>query len=336
MSTIKISLACRNYDRTQAILRGLIEMPGIDLRVREMDNVPQMFTGLFRGDYDVSEFSLAELVYSVSRGHDDFCGIPVFPSRVFRHGFIFCNTTSGISESKSLAGKRIGFPRLVQTASIWIRGVLSDDLGISPKDLHWYVASVHHWNASEAADEFQTRDGSVIRRLDKTGSDENESTELALREGKIDVLGTTQLPKSFGVDPRIKRLFENYREAEQAYFKKTGVFPIMHVLAARRAVVDQHPDLPAKLFQLFSKAKRWAQEWIRMDPSLALAWKNSYLEEEKKIFNGDPWVYGLKENAALLSQFLAYCYNIGVCEKALKPRGLFHPSTWDLTDHEER
>lgn len=332
MGNYRITLACRNYDRTQAILRGLIEAPGIELQVHEMHSVPQMFAGFFRGDYDVSEFSLAEIIYSISRGHDDFCGIPVFPSRVFRHGFIFCNAASGIRESKSLAGMRIGFPRLVQTASIWIRGALLDNLGTSPKELHWYVASVHHWDGNDGAGEIQARDGSVIHYLDKAGRDENESTELALSEGKIDVLGTTQFPKSFGKDPRIKRFFENYRDVEKGYFKRTGIFPIMHVLAARRTVVDQHPDLPAKLFQLFSRAKRWGQEWVRMDPSLGLAWKNYYLEEERGIFQGDPWVYGLKENTALLSQFLTYCYDLGVSERSLGPRDLFHPSTWDLTD----
>jgi 4,5-dihydroxyphthalate decarboxylase len=332
MGNDRITLACRNYDRTQAILRGLVEAPGIELQVREMHSVPRMFAGFFRGDYDVSEFSLAELVYYTSRGHDAFWGIPIFPSRVFRHGFIFCNAASGVRGLESLAGKKIGFPRLVQTASIWIRGTLLDGYGLRPEEIQWYAASLHHWDGHEGAGAIQPRDGSVIHLLERDGRDENESMELALREGRIDVLGSTQLPNYFGTEPCVKRLFENYREVEKAYFKRTGIFPIMHVLAARRGVVDQHPELPGKLFQLFCKAKRWGREWIRTDPSLALAWKNSYLEEEKKIFNGDPWVYGLKENTALLSQFLAYCHDLGVSDKTLSPKDLFHPSTWDLTD----
>lgn len=231
-----------------------------------------------------------------------------------------------------MAGKRIGFPRLVQTASIWIRGVLLDGSGIRPEAIEWYVASLHHWDGHEGAGEFQPRDGSVIHHLPKTGRDENETMELALSEGRIDVLGTTQLPKDFGAEPRIKRFFENYEEVEKAYFRETGIFPIMHLLAVRRALVDRHPDLPGKLFQLFCKAKRWGQDWIRMDPSLSLAWKNAYLEEEKKTFNRDPWVYGLKENRALISQFLSYCYDLGVSEKALTPEDLFHPDTWNLTE----
>jgi len=333
MRDYKITLACRNYDRTQAILRGLVKAEGIKLEVLEMSSVPGMFSGFFRGEYDVSEFSLAELVYYASRGNDEFVGIPVFPSRLFRHGFIFCNASSDIRAPQSLQGKSIGFPRLVQTASMWIRGILIGEYEISPKDIHWYAASLHHWDSGDNRNEIQPRDGSVIHWLERKGRDENESAELALREGRIDVLGTTQFPKAFSRgDKEVKRLFPNYQDVEASYFKKTTIFPIMHVLAARRAVVDRHPDLPGRLFELFSRAKRWGREWIRMDPSLALVWKNRYLDDEEEIFQGDPWAYGLEKNAHVISQFLSYCYDLGVSKRELTPKDLFAPSTWDLAE----
>lgn len=333
MRDYKITLACRNYDRTQAIVRGLVTAEGIKLKVLEMSSVPRMFSGFFRGEYDVSEFSLAELVYYASRGNDEFVGIPVFPSRMFRHGFIFCSASSDIRGPESLQGKNIGFPRLVQTASIWIRGILTGEHKISPKNIHWHVASVHHWDGGDVRDEIQPRDGSVIHWLERKGKDENESAELALSEGRIDVLGTTQFPKAFsGGDKEIKRLFPNYQDVEASYFKKTRIFPIMHVLAARKAVVDRHPDLPGKIFELFSKAKRWGREGIRTDPSLSLVWKNQYLDEEEKIFQGDPWAYGLKENAHAISQFLSYCYDLGVSKREVTPQDLFAPTTWELAE----
>lgn len=333
MGNYNITLACRNYDRTQAILRGLVKVEGIKLKVLEMSSVPEMFSGFFRGEYDVSEFSLAELVYHISRGNDEFVGIPVFPSRVFRHGFVFCAVSSDIQGPEFLQGKRIGFPRLVQTASIWIRGILIGEYKNPPKAMHWYAASLHHWDGGDDRGDIQPRDGSIIHWLERKGRGENEVAELALSEGRIDVLGTTQFPKVFSRgDKEIKRLFPNYQDVEAAYFKKTRILPIMHVLAARKAVVDRHPDLPEKIFELFSKAKRWGREWIRMDPSLSLVWKNHYLDEEDKIFGGDPWAYGLKENAHAISQFLSYCYDLGVSKRELNSQDLFAPSTWDLAE----
>ncbi len=334
MTAGKISLACRNYDRTQAILRGLVKIPGIEIELHEMTSVPRMFAGFFRGEFDVSEFSLAELIYAVSRGHREFCAIPVFPSRVFRHGFIFCNAALGIRDRKSSDGTRIGFPRLVQTASIWIRSALLDELGTSPDQLDWYVASVHHWDGDGGGSKIVARDGSVIHCLDNAGGDENETMELALTDGRIDILGTTQIPKSFGRNPRVTRFFENYCDVEKNYFKRTGIFPIMHVLVARTAVVDRYPDLPVKLFDLFSKAKRWAHDWIGMDPSLGLAWKNRYITEEREFFQGDPWVYGLKENLPALTRFLAYCYDLGISDRILEPQDLFYPSTLHLVEEQ--
>ncbi|MCH8055312.1 MAG: hypothetical protein IH857_04060 [Deltaproteobacteria bacterium] len=330
MGNSSVSLACRNYDRTQALLRGLVKVDGLDLQVLEKDDVAGMFSEFYHGEFDVSEFSLAELVYSISRGRKEFVGIPVFPARVFRHSFVFCNTASGIQGPDSLEGKKIGFPRVVQTACIWIRGMLVSEYKVPAKKVDWYFLSAQHWDDKDHEDEIKTRDGSEIHWLERRGEDPAESAALALKEGKIDVLGATRVPKFYGEG--IKRLFVNYRDAEASYFKQTGIFPIMHVLTARKAAVDRDPDLPVKLFEVFSRARKWAHDWIRMNPSIRLVWKNHYLEEEREIFQGDPWVYGLQKNRHVISQFLDYCYDLGVSEKKISPEDLFAPNTWELTD----
>ena len=335
MSNTRITLACRNYDRTQAIIRGLVKIPGIDLHVIEMSDVPKMFTGLFKGEFDASEMSLAELVYYASRNQNDFIGIPVFPSRMFRHGFLFYNTASGIRSPGDLAGKRIGFPRLTQTACIWIRGILVEEYKVSAKKTRWYATSLHHWEDAHFKDELKPQDGSQIQWLEKRRDGDNDSAELALMEGSIDALGTTQPPSAFlQGDKKVKRLFENYQAVEAAYFKKTKIFPIMHVLAVQKSVVVNHPDLPRELFQLFLHSKRLANEWLRMDPSLRLAWKNHYLDLEREIFHGDPWTDGLEANAHVIDKFLSYCYELGVSARKMHPKELFHPGTWDLTEAE--
>ena len=157
--------------------------------------------------------------------------------------------------------------------------------------------------------------------------------DSALGEGKIDALGTTGLPNSFIKGHKsIKRLFENYRDEEMSYFKKTRIFPIMHILVARKSVVEQHPDLPRKLFQLFVESKRLALNKLKKDVSLSIVWKNPYLDEEEKVFQGDPWAYGLNRNSHIIDKFLTYCYNQGVSARKMSPRDLFIPDTCDLTE----
>ncbi len=333
MPSDQISLACRNYDGVNAILRGLIKVPGFDLQATEMVSVADMFTAMYKGQYDVSEMSFAELVYYTSRNKCDFVGVPVFPSRMFRHGFIFCRRASKIVGPEDLSGKKIGFMRWVQTAAVWLRGMLGDEYRISPESTHWYVASMHHWDDGHARDEITPRDGSVIHWIEKKGRDVFERSCLALAEGEIDALGWTESRLSLlQGDKRIKRVIDNYREVEASYYKKTRILPIMHVLVVRKSVVKQHPDLPVKLFELFSQSKKLAQEWMRTIPSLVMAWKNEYLENEQEIFQGDPWVYGLEKNRHLIDKFLSYCDAQGISDRKMSPEDLFEPSTWGLTE----
>src|ERR687888_1957592 len=157
----RIRFATRAYDGTLPILRRQLRLSAFDLEITETEDVPGMFAGMFKGQYDVSEMSLGELIYYVSRGKADFIAIPVFPSRMFRHGFVFCRKASGIQKPAELSGKRIGFLRWVQTAGIWMRGMLTDEYGVSPTDSHWYIASMHHWDDADRGAAVEPRDGSV-------------------------------------------------------------------------------------------------------------------------------------------------------------------------------
>ncbi len=296
MEPYKITLACRSYDRTEAIIRGLVKPSGVDLVVNQIDQPRILFTRMFKGEFDVAEFSLAEYVYYSPRDNSDFIAIPVFPSKIFRHSFIFVNTSAKIEKPKDLEGKRIGFVEWVQTAAIWIRGTLVDEYNISPKNTGWYTPQLHHWDTGDGKDEVKPRDGTEIHWLEKNGKDPIEILDSALVEGKVDAIGITGLPNSYiKGDKGIKRLFENYRDEEMSYFKKTGIFPIMHILVARKSVVEQHPDLPQKLFELFVQSKRLAQEKLKKDLSLSIVWKNPYLDEEKRFSRGIPGLMGWTE-----------------------------------------
>jgi 4,5-dihydroxyphthalate decarboxylase len=292
-----------------------------------------MFAGMFRGEYDVSEMSLGELVYYTSRSQADFIGIPVFPSRMFRHGFIFCRKGSGINNPTELSGKRIGFPRWVQTAAIWIRGTLADEYGVSPKASQWYVLSMHHWDDPEHSAAVVPRDGSVIQWLQNDDKNTSERACRALFDGEVDALGVTEAQLALlSTNPGIKRLFENPREVETSYFRKTKILPIMHLMVLKKDLAERYPELPAELFRLFSESKRWAQRWRREIPSLVEAWPNQTLDEEGKVFETDPWAYGLEANRHVLDKFLSYCHAQGISARKIAPEELFHSSTVNLAE----
>ena len=330
---VKIKFASRTYDGLLPILRAQVRIPGFELDITDTEDVPAMFAGMFKGEYDVSEMSLGELVYYTSRDQADFVAIPVFPSRIFRHGFIFCRKALGIKSPAELSGKKIGFPRWVQTAAIWMRGTLVDEFGLSAKNTQWYVISMHHWDDSDPESRVQPRDGSTIQWLQSNGKDTSDRVCRALLDGEVDAIGVTEAQLALlSANHDIRRLFENPREVEANYFRKTKILPIMHVMALKKDLAERHPELPAELFRLFSQSKRWAQRWRRAIPSLVEAWPNQNLEEEQKLFATDPWVYGLEANRHVLDKFLLYCYAQGISARRIAPEELFHPSTVNLAE----
>lgn len=332
-SPTKIRLASRAYDGTLPILRGQMKIPGFEFEITETEDVPGMFAAMFKGQYDVAEMSLGELIYYTSRGKADFVAVPVFPSRMFRHGFIFVRKNSAITRPADLHGKKLGFLRWVQTAAIWMRGMLIDEYGVSAKDSQWYVASMHHWDDHDPGATVEPRDGSVIRMIENSGKNTSERACRALFDGQVDALGVTESQlATLLADDSVKKLFANAREVEASYFRNTKILPIMHVLALQKHVVERHPALPEQLFRLYTEAKRWAQRWRRAIPSLVEAWPNHYLAEEKEIFKTDPWAYGLAANRHVLEKFLVYCDAQGITARRIAPEEIFCPSTLKLVE----
>ena len=322
-----LRFATRPYDGVLPLLRGEVRVPGVELETHEMLNVA-MFAGFIRGEYDVSEMSLAESVYYVSRGRADFVGLPVFPSRYFRHGFWFHNPAAGIAGPESIRGKRIGFQRWVQTAGVWMRGQLREEHGVLPTLNEWYVASVHHWDGGDA-EALRPRDGSAIHLLGAGATAEN--AHQALLDGRVDLMGTTEIhaPKLLA-DSRTKRLFPDYRRVEAEYFRRTGIFPIMHLVGMRAELAERRPELPAHFFVAFSEAQAIARRHAAALPSHALAWRSAYVDEEAAVLGQDPWRYGLEPNRHVLAKFIDYCFDQGIASRRIAPEDLFHPSTWKL------
>jgi 4,5-dihydroxyphthalate decarboxylase len=252
---------------------------------------------------------------------------------MFRHGFIFCQKDSGIHRPSDLSGRKIGFLRWVQTAAIWMRGMLVDEYGVSARDSQWYVASMHHWDDHDPDATVVPRDGSAIRMIENSGKNTSERACRALFDGQVDALGVTesQLPTLLA-NNTVRRLFENPRDVEASYFRGCKILPIMHLLAVQKPLIDRHPDLPAQLFRLYVDAKHWAQRWRRATPSLVEAWPNQYLSDEQQIFQTDPWAYGLEANRHVLEKFFAYCHAQGISGRSIAIEEIFHPSTLKLSE----
>ncbi len=332
MKPLTVTMASRPYDGVLPLASGEVTIPGAELKVTLDLNVPRVFGALYSGQVDVSEMSLAELIYYTSRGKAEFMGIPVFPSRVFRHGHIFYNTKSGIEGPSDLNGRKIGFQRWVQTAGVWMRGILTDHYGVSPEKTPWYVASTHHWDDG-SEDEIQPRDGSVIHRYSTSSVTGADNAHRALPDGEVDAIGVTEVQApALLANPSVRRVFEDFHAEERSYYERTRIFPIMHVLAMRKSLADEHPDLPGELFAAFSQSKRQVQQRMGAIPSWTLAWKDRYLDLERETFGGDLWPFGVAANKHVVDTFIGYCYNQGIAAKHLEARDLFFPSTRDLTE----
>jgi 4,5-dihydroxyphthalate decarboxylase len=331
METLTIRLGSRSYDGVMPIVHREVGIPGVDIQVKLDNNVPRLFASLFKGEFDAGEMSLAELIYYTSRGKADFIGVPVFPSRVFRHGCLFCLRDSGIQGPGDLAGRKIGFQRWVQTAGVWMRGMLVEDHGLQPAR-DWYVASMHHWEDAPE-DEVGPRDGSSIRRYGIPADPQTEVTARALLSGEVDVIGVTEnVAPSLLANERVRRLFEDAAAEEAAYYQRTGIFPIMHVLAIKTNLVENRPELPEELFRLFCEAKQRAHATVHAVPSWGLAWKDEYAGRERQLFGRDPWQFGLSANRHVVDKFVDYCWQQGIAARRLDAQELFAPSTWELVD----
>ena len=332
MAPVPIRLATRPYDGALPLLAGEVTMPGVELHPLVDTNVARIFGRLYSGEAEVSEMSLAELVYYVSRDQADFVAVPVFPSRAFRHSCLFGNVRAGVQGPNDLSGRRLGFQRWVQTAAVWMRGLLVEEYGVDPRTTHWVVAATHHWD-DERHEVIEPRDGSVIERFRHPLVSGAATAHRALAVGEVDVMGVTevQTPELLA-DPRVRRLFADAPAAERAYYQRTGIFPIMHVLGVRRAVVEAHPAFPVHLFAAYVRSKRIARERQAALPSWSLAWKDQYLEDEWALFAGDLWPFGLEANRHVLATFLGYCDQQGISARPLTPDELFSPSTRGLAE----
>ena len=328
MPNLSLTLACVATDRSRPILDGRVTIPGVSLTPIPGEPEQIFKRALTEKCFDISEMSMGSHMTVTARGDAEYIGIPVFPSRAFRHSGIFVRTDRGITQPEDLKGKRIGLPEFQQTAALWVRGILRDLHGVGVRDAAWRTGG------QEEAGGVERIRIDVPADIDLQPIGPHETLTGLLAAGDLDAIITPRPPSCLG-DPKVPvdRLFPDYRAAEIDYFKATGFFPIMHCIALRKSLAEAHPQLPAQIFKAFAEARDMALAELAMInvSRVTLPWAARALQETRDVMGEDFWSYGFARNRDEIAAMTRYAHEDGLATRQVAPEDLFHPSTLELT-----
>lgn len=280
-----------------------------------------------RAEFDVSEFSLSTYTILRERGDARFVAIPVFPSKMFRHRSIYINRNAGIRTPGDLRGKKVGVQEFQQTAGVWARGILQHEYGVGPTEIEWYVGAYGHRHRYESRVSLSLPP--TIRIHTISG---RTTLDRMLDRGELDAVIGAEAPPSFRHrSPNVGRLFEDYVVAEQTFYDRTRLFPIMHLVVIKQEIYEKHPWVARSLYDAFQEAKRIGAERLAFDatPYCSLPWLISHLDERASIMGRDPYAYGLRANRHTLASFLNLAREQGLLPGRTDPAALFVPELRD-------
>jgi len=303
MSALPISFACAPYDRMVALLSGEVRPTGIDLNFIQIASPRETFDRMAGGlEFDAAEFSSSEFISRMGAGTCPFVALPVFPSRMFRHSFISVNTKA-VKSPKDLAGKRVGVPLYTMTAAVWVRGLLMHEYGVDLSNVRWVQGATNKTGAHGRP---------TVPPLLKHISIENNESDKTLSElleaGEIDAILGAEIPAALGRNPAVTRLFPDFPKVEADYYRRTGIYPIMHLVAIKKSIYEKYPFVATSLFNAFQRAKEIALTRMYNQRALRymLPWLPRDLDEIYEFFDGDPWPYGVEENRPTLEALVQY------------------------------
>lgn len=322
MSRIELSIAVGNYDRIRPLVDGEVGIDGVDPIFMLLEPEEIFFRAFRHGDFDVCELSLSSFALRTARGDCPYVGLPVFPSRAFRHTAIYVRRDR-VTRPEDLRGRRVGVPEYQLTANVWARALLADDHGVAAEEIVWVRGGLEQAGRVEK-NPFVPPPG---LRLEDAPAGRSLSALLA--EGAIDGIIAPRAPSCFGQVPEVGWLYPDPTAAAADYFRRTGIFPIMHLLGLRRELAERHPFLPMALTKAFTAAKDRAMARLA-DPSackVSLPFIEERLIEARALMGEDYWSYGLDANRATLAAFLTRHHREGLSPRGLAPEALFHPAT---------
>ena len=325
MRKVPLTYAGASYmDRTHALETGDVTVSGVDLNLMTLSPGDLFRRQAQHAEFEASEMSVSTFMLMISNGDKRFIGIPVFPSRNFRHKQVYVSTNSGIEKPQDMIGKRIGLLEYQMTAALWIRAFLQHDYGVLPEKIHWLKGGLYSPAYAERT-KYSPPQGVSVDRIPI-----DSSLDSMLDQGLIDGLLTVEPPPSFLSDTgRVRRMFPDYKAVEQDYWERTGIFPIMHLVVLRRDVYERHRWIAPNLVEAFSEAKELGRRCLHAVGGLAvsLPWLDSELEEVDELFGGDPSPYGVQQNADVLEAMVTYSYEQGLSSRKVEVEELFAPET---------
>ena len=324
---IPITLACGDYDRTRAIKDGRVGVEGCDVTYLPMEPEEVFHRAFKHQEFDVCELSFSSYMRTMDAGTSPYVGIPAFVSRLFRHSAVYIRTDRGIREPSDLKGKTIGLPEYQITAVVWLRGIMQDEYDVKPTDIRWRQGGIEEPGRTERTP-LKPIPGLDLKSVP------DKALSAMLESGELDAIFSARAPSCFVKGaPNIGRLFTDYREVEKAYYKKTQMFPIMHLMGVKRHLVERHPWLPASLYKAFGQAKAYAMHDVRDINALlvTLPWLVAEVEETVALMGEDFWRYGAKENAKEIDALTRYAHEQGLVSRKLSLEELFPASTIEVS-----
>ncbi|MFC0039647.1 hypothetical protein [Actinomadura rayongensis] len=332
MKDLNLRIGTFRYDTTEALFDGSVTVDGVGgTTMSTAATLPEIFERMTCGDdVDVSEFGMTFLLRALDQGMP-FVAIPVFPARVFRHSCVFVNTGSGITEPADLVGKTIGeFGIYGQDSGVWAKGILADEYGFRPERNRWVIGGLEH-----PAPPFTFTGHPHPDDLDITTAPEGRTLSAMLDDGEIDALFTANVPQPFlNGSPNITRLFTDYEPVERDYYRRTGNFPIMHTVIARRELLESRPGLARAIYTAFCAAKESGAERYRKfrrlyQTPVMLPWVNALIEKNDRLFGEDWWPYGTSANRTALETFLRYHHEQGLSARRWTVEEIVAPELLD-------
>jgi 4,5-dihydroxyphthalate decarboxylase len=328
MSKLKLSMSVGNYDRTQALFDGRVQVEGCEITAVPLEPEEAFHRAFRYGEFDITEISMSSHMMTTARGDNQYVAVPAFLSRVFRQSGVYVRTDRGINRPQDLKGKRIGVPEYQITANVWIRGILEEEFGVKPSDIHWRRGGIEEAGRGERAPI------SLPDSVDLQQIPDDKTLSGMLEAGELDGYIGARAPSCFlrGA-PHVGRLFKDYIQDEKDYFRRTRIFPIMHMVGIRKTLVEQHPWLAVSVYKAFLKAKALAVHELNEICHLAvsLPWMVHHHNEAKALMGDDYWPYGLDANRHVIDKFAQYHHGQGLSVRHVAAEELFARSSLDLS-----
>ena len=317
--SVKLTIATTDYDHFRDFRLGLVCAEGIDVTWLTLGHHEIFSRFTFNREWDVSELSFAKFMAQVTQDDSDIIGLPVYASRLFRFASIYINRKKAIKAPQDLAGKKIGVPEWAHTAAVYMRGWLQHEIGVPLSSVEWVQAGTNEAGRVEKVAIALPKGVRLTPAPDKTLSD-------MIAAGEIDGAMIARPPRSFiEKHPDVVRLFPDYQPMEERYYGETGVYPIMHIMAVRKAVLAAAPWVARNLYNAFAESKRRSLERI-LDSAVSrypVPWLAFYAARMQEKFGGELFPFGIEANHPTLELFLRYAYEQGIAKKLVKPEDIF-------------